>query len=120
MRFGENAMSGTTRGDYRVGRGRPPKHTRWKKGQTGNPRRIRKPKSLDVAKMIEAAFRKKIHVTQANSRRRMTVFEAIVLQLMTKARKKDMRAMRVFLDYQDFAVARGGCRELLVVRGEEA
>jgi hypothetical protein len=101
-------MSDRSKDDYLVGRGRPPKHTRWKKGQTGNPGRIRKAKSLDVAKMIDAAFSKRITVAEGSDRRRITVFETILLQLWAKAAKGQTRAMRVFLRYQDFAASRGG------------
>lgn len=92
---------------YIIGRGKPPKHTQWKNGQTGNPRRIRGPKSLNAAKMVEKAFRKRIHVTEGEERRRLTIFEAIVLQLWTKAAKGNTRATRVFLQYQDFGAAQG-------------
>ncbi len=92
---------------YTVGYGQPPKHTRWKKGQTGNPRRVRRPKTLNAAKMVEAAFRKRIYVTEGNARRRVTVFEAIVLQLWIKAAKQNSHATRVFLAYQDYGVAQG-------------
>jgi hypothetical protein len=92
---------------YPVGRGRPPPHSRWKKGQTGNPHRIRRRKGLDAAKMVEAAFRKRIYVTEQNERRRVTVFEAIVLQLWSRAVKQNGPAIRVFLQYQDFAVGQG-------------
>lgn len=97
----------TEQASYSVGRGRPPQHTRWKKGQTGNPRRIRTRKNLDAAKMVEKAFRKQIYVTEGDERRRYTIFEAIVLQLLTKASKGNTRATRVFLQYQDFCAAQG-------------
>ena len=42
---------------YEVGRGRPPKHTRWKKGQCGNPNRIRKRSPKPVVAMIDEFFR---------------------------------------------------------------
>lgn len=109
------------RASYTIGRGRPPKHTRWKKGQTGNPGRIRRRKSLDAAKLVEAAFRKRIYVTEGGERKRMTVFEAIVLQLWTKAVKANTRAMRVYLQYQDYALANSadGGLEVRVIRDEE-
>lgn len=90
---------------YKVGYGHPPKHTQWKKGQTGNPSRVRRTKSLDVAHLIDKAFQRKITVTEGTDRKRMTVFEAIVLQLWAKAANKDTRAMAVFLDYQDFVAS---------------
>ena len=37
IKMSENKMSENKR-DYEVGRGKPPVHTRFKKGQSGNPR----------------------------------------------------------------------------------
>jgi hypothetical protein len=34
---------------YEIGYGNPPKHSRWKKGQCGNPKRIRKRPGKPVA-----------------------------------------------------------------------
>ena len=55
LRFGKRAAGvvraargspmSETRRDYQVGRGKPPVHRRFKKGQSGNPRRPR-PRSL--------------------------------------------------------------------------
>jgi len=108
-------MRERTREDYAVGWGKPPKHTRWKKGQTGNPRRVRRAKNLDVAKLIETSFKKRIVVTEGNVRKRMTVFEAIVLQLWAKAANKDTLAMAAFLDYQDFVASNSKDREIQVI-----
>lgn len=49
-----------TKGDYEVGKGKPPKHTQFKKGQSGNPSGInlspekRALKELTVASLAEA------------------------------------------------------------------
>lgn len=96
--------------NYEIGRGKPPKHTRWSPGQTGNPSRIRKRRSLDVAKLIDRAFARRIKVTESGATRMVTVFEAILLQLWTRAAKGSTRAMRSCLRYQDFVAARGGFR----------
>lgn len=111
----------TERASYTTGHGRPPRHTRWKKGQTGNPRCIRTRKNLDAAKMVEKAFRKRIYVTEGGERKRMSVFEAIVLQLWTKAVKQNTHAMRVYLQYRDFAIANSadGGLEVRIIQDEE-
>jgi hypothetical protein len=45
---GASLMSETKR-DYEIGRGKPPVHSRFKKGQSGNPRGPRPKKSADAA-----------------------------------------------------------------------
>ena len=52
----ESKMSENKR-DYEVGRGKPPVHTRFKKGQSGNPRGPR-PKNLPAAVIIRTATRR--------------------------------------------------------------
>lgn len=93
---------------YAVGRGRPPKPTQWKPGQTGNPKRIRNNKPLDLTQMIELALQRTIQVTEGDRRRRMSVFEAIVIQLWAAAVRGNSRARRVLLEYRDFAASKGG------------
>lgn len=52
--------SNTPKKDYEVGKGKPPKHTQWKKGQTGNPNKIyitpekRALKELSAASVADA------------------------------------------------------------------
>jgi hypothetical protein len=66
---------------YEVGYGRPPKATRWKKGQCGNPNRVRKRARKRAVEMIDEFFAVEIDVVENGISRRVTNFEAIVLQL---------------------------------------
>jgi hypothetical protein len=66
--------------DYEVGRGKPPVHSRFQKGQSGNPRRPR-PKNLP-ALLIEA-LNEKVIATIDGERREITKREAVVTQLVT-------------------------------------
>jgi hypothetical protein len=50
--------------DYEVGRGKPPVHTRFKKGQSGNPRGPR-PKNLPA--LLVEALNEKVTVTSMAS-----------------------------------------------------
>lgn len=43
-------------GKYAVGYGRPPEHSKWKKGQCGNPAQIRKRTAKPVVAMIDEFF----------------------------------------------------------------
>ena len=96
---------------YEVGYGRPPKHTRWKKGQCGNPNRIRKRAPKRVVEMIDEFFAAEIDVVENGISRRVSNFEAIVLQLWRKAvTTTSKRAVNVLLKYLEFAASRGGMR----------
>ncbi|WP_233493474.1 DUF5681 domain-containing protein, partial [Ruegeria atlantica] len=67
-------MSDDTK-EFEVGYGKPPKATRFKKGQSGNPKG--RPKaSKNVGSMLEEVFFRKIPITENGSRREVTMLEA--------------------------------------------
>lgn len=90
-------------GHYEVGYGRPPKKSRWTKGQSGNPRRkkTRRPRSLK--ELVDEFLDGSIWVTENGRRRRCTRFEAIFLQLQVKALAGNKRAMNTLLEYVEFS-----------------
>ena len=90
----ENKMSENKR-DYEVGRGKPPVHSRFKKGQSGNPRGPR-PKNLP-ALLIEA-LNEPVVVTIDGERRKITKREAVVSQLVNKSAGADLRATKMLID----------------------
>jgi hypothetical protein len=92
--------------NYEVGYGRPPMHTRWRKGQTGNPKRIRN-RAPPVFLMIEAFFAGEIDIVENGIPRRVSNFEAVVLQLWLKAMDGNKQAMNVLFKYKEFAASRG-------------
>jgi Family of unknown function (DUF5681) len=91
--------------DYKVGPGRPPLHTRFKKGQSGNPRGGRV-KQLSV--LLAEALEQKTVVTIGGRRRRITKREAMVAQLVEKSAAADLRAVKLLLDMQKSAEAEAG------------
>jgi hypothetical protein len=94
--------------NYEVGFGSPPKHSRWKKGECGNPKRIRKRTAKSVVTMIDEFFAGEITIVQEGVSRRVSHFEAIFLQLLSQAGAGKKRAMNILLQYQAFATVRGG------------
>ena len=77
--------------DYGVGYGKPPKATQFRPGQSGNPRG--RPKGArGVAKVLEAALSQEVTVTEGGRTTRITKREALIMSLVTKAIKGDMRA----------------------------
>src|SRR5262249_7633489 len=93
---------------YEVGYCRPPKQTKWKKGQCGNPKRIRKQTPKPVVDMIDEFFAGEIDIVENGISRRVSNFEAIVLQLWIKAMAGTKRAANVLLQYPAVAARRSG------------
>ncbi len=86
-------------GEYEIGRGRPPKAFRWKKGQSGNPRRkLRRPPK--DAELIERLFRRRFAVIEGGEKIRKTGFTIIFAQLMAKESAGDRRAAKTRDRYQ--------------------
>jgi hypothetical protein len=84
-------------GEYRVGRGRPPLHTRFKKGQSGNPRGPR-PRPKNLPALLAAALNEPVVVSPDGDPRQMTKREAVVAQLVDMSAGADLRAMKMLID----------------------
>ncbi len=95
---------------YDIGRGRPPEHTRWKKGQCGNPRRIRTRTPKPAVAMIDEFFAREIAVVEKGKSQRRSALEVILLQLFNKAMAGNTRALNVWTKYHEFAATRSGPR----------
>jgi Family of unknown function (DUF5681) len=91
--------------DGEVGYKRPPKNTQWKKGQCGNPKRQYKRAPKGTVALIDAAFEARIDIVENGASRRVSVFEAILLQLWCKEMAGDKRATTVRLKYQEFGAS---------------
>src|SRR6516162_9593437 len=82
-------------GGYKVGPGRPPLHTRFKKGQSGNPRG---PRHKNLPALLVAALDEPVVVTSGGERRRITKREAVIAQLVDKSAGADLRATKMLID----------------------
>ena len=85
----------TTRGDYEVGYGKPPHHTRFVKGQSGNPRG-RPPGAKNMKTLLTKALNELVMVTDHDGRRKVSKREAIVTQLVNRSAKADF-AIQILL-----------------------
>jgi hypothetical protein len=81
------------RGDYTVGYGCPPTHSRFKPGQSGNPRGRPKAGPIDLAAAIARELAQKVTLTENGQRRRVTKRDVIAKQLVNKAAAGDLRAV---------------------------
>jgi hypothetical protein len=93
-------------GEDEVGFSRPPKRTRWKKGQSGNRGRRKPRRAPTSAEIIDRLLLTQIDMTENGQARRVTTVEAIALQLWRKALDGDPRAPSVLLRYQELAEQR--------------
>ncbi len=83
-------------GNYEVGYGRPPKHSRFKPGQSGNAKG-RPRKSKELHKLIQTELDSTIVVQEAGREKRITKREAIVKQVVNRALKGDAKASQFVL-----------------------
>jgi hypothetical protein len=74
-------MSARNGRDERVGYGSPPKHSRFKKGRSGNPKG-RPPNSRNFDSLLNEELEQKISVTERGATRRITKREAIAKRLV--------------------------------------
>ena len=81
-----------------VGYGKPPKHTRFKKGQSGNPKG-RPKKSRSRANLMDEELDQSITVKEGKNTVTMTKREAVLKQVVNKAVKGDHRAAKLVLEH---------------------
>lgn len=86
-----------TERDYAVGYGKPPLHSRFKKGRSGNPR-ARPAVSASLASVLLDALNQRVVVAANGRRRRVTKREAVIAQLVDKSATADLRATKILLD----------------------
>jgi len=90
-------MRDDTTGDYDVGYGKPPRHTRFKKCQSGNPRG-RSPEAKNLSTLLNDALNERVIVREIEGSRRVTKREAIITQLINRAAQADPRLLKIILE----------------------
>jgi len=84
------------RRDYEVGYAKPPLHTRFQKGQSGNPKgRPRGCKNL--SSLLNEVLNGWVIVVENGRRKRITKREAIITQLVNKSAAADLKATQIVL-----------------------
>ncbi len=77
-----------------IGYGKPPEQTRFKKGQSGNPRG--RPKGThNMATVLERILREKVVITEHGRRKNVTKLEAAIKQLANKAALGDLKGLQL-------------------------
>ncbi|HZF75245.1 MAG TPA: DUF5681 domain-containing protein [Acetobacteraceae bacterium] len=87
------------RGDYEVGYGKPPRHSRFRPGRSGNPKG--RPKgAASLGTLLEKALAEVVVVRKGDRQQRISKGEAMIIQLVNKAAGADLAAMKVLLDVE--------------------
>jgi Family of unknown function (DUF5681) len=86
------------KGDYVVGRYRPPVHTRWQPGQSGNPRGRPKGRPNLKTELMEV-MSKQITIRDGERERKLSLHAANVLAHAIKGAKGDVRSSGLFLNH---------------------
>src|SRR5207253_3082119 len=84
-------------GDYEGGYGKRPRHTRFAKGQSGNPRG-RPSGAKNFKTLLSEALNEPVIVTENGGRRKVTKRQAIITQLVNRSATADWRAIKILLD----------------------
>lgn len=94
--------------DYTVGYGKPPKHSQFKSGQSGNPKGHKKG-SKGIKSDLGAQLKTKVSVTENGQRKDLRMQEVILKALAAKAVKGDVRAIELItsLTMQMFGIEDG-------------
>jgi len=82
---------------YDIGYGKPPKHTQWKKGQSGNPKG-RPRRDLNVSALLATLLVQRIVVRTGKTTTRRTRIEHLVHRLFERALEGDPRLMKMVFD----------------------
>lgn len=82
--------------DYEVGYGKPPRHTRFKKGQSGNPKgRPKGAKGLNAS--LKRELESQITIREGDREVRVSKAEAMAKRLATSALQGNMKALLALL-----------------------
>ncbi len=82
--------------EYEVGYGRPPKHSQFKKGRAGNPRGRAKG-SASFSTILAKVLAQRVSLTVNGERMRITVRDALALQLIHGALSGNTRLIEILL-----------------------
>jgi hypothetical protein len=82
--------------DYAIGYGRPPRHSQFSKGHSGNPRG--RPKgSPNLSTLLDTTLDERVVVSENGKRKRITKRQAILKQLVNQAAAGDPKSMHLLL-----------------------
>src|ERR1700758_5034506 len=91
-------MPSDNKRDNEVVYGKPPRQTRFRKGQSGNPRG-RPPGAKNLKTLLNDALNEPVIVTENGGRRKLTKRQAIIKQVVNQSIKGDCPAIKILLGW---------------------
>ena len=85
------------RSGYKIGYGRPPESTQFKKGTSGN-KKGRPKGTKNIATLFHEAMYQRVTITENGERRTVTKAEAAIKQLINKAATGDPKALQAMIN----------------------
>lgn len=104
---------------YEIGHGKPPLHTRFKPGQSGNPGG-RKKGARNLKTVIADILETEIELIENGRARKRPLIDALILKLVQEALSGDTRAIRDLLDRYERVTAASEERADEPLREDEA
>ncbi len=93
-----------TAGEYEVGYGKTPKHSRWKKGQSGNLKgRTKKPKQHRLGDVIATKLEEEIKVKGDRREGRLSTLRLLLRRMVEKAATGDNRAAQAIVKISEMS-----------------
>lgn len=83
--------------DYVVGYGKPPLHSRWASGVSGNPSGAKK-RARTLTEEVSDVLSQRIAINQNGQRQMITKLRATVMQTVNKAISGDARSTKLVLE----------------------
>jgi hypothetical protein len=83
--------------DDEVGYGRSPRHTRFKKGQSGNPKG-RPGSAKNLSTLLCEALNERVIIAENGGRREISKRQAIIKQIVNQSAKGDWRTAKLLFD----------------------
>jgi hypothetical protein len=83
-------------GTYKIGYGKPPQQSQFKKGESGN-KKGRPKGSKNVATVFHGEINERVLITENGKCRTITKLEAAIKQIVNKAAAGDAKAIRALL-----------------------
>lgn len=84
--------------DYDVGYGKPPQHTRFKPGQSGNPKG-RPKKTRNFKTDLQEELQAKVTVSEGGKTQTISRQQAVIKRTMEKALQGDLRAVQMLVQW---------------------
>ncbi len=103
---------GQFKDEYKVGYGRPPTHTRFKPGRSGNPRG-RPRGQRNFASEIARVLALPVHITLNGKRKRVNTITALALRLREQALSGDHKARQLLISLHQSHVGEAGSQASL-------